>query len=194
MSRIPPSFDEPNVAMPLCAPMWYAVRTNTRCEQRAVASIRDALRPRNEWGDLAVWLPVETYFAMHARKQEMRTRPLLIGYVFLCIREEDMHVVRLCDGVRDFVRGPGGMPSRLVLSEVLKLRKREEAGEFDSTRQEDFGGLFVPDEKVKVAVGAYADWPGRVVKMTSAEKVKVILSMFGKEHEKEFRVTDLKAA
>lgn len=194
MTMIPPSLDDFDLPAPLDAPRWYGVLTNPRCEKRAAMSILDALRPRDIWRDLAVWMPVETYFAMHARKKETKTRPLLVGYVFVCIRDEHMHVIRGCDGVRDFVRGPGGLPAPVIVRELSKLREREEQGEFDATRAEDFGGLFKEGEEVKVAVGKYADVSGRVVKMTSAEKVKIVLQMFGREHEREFKVTELKAA
>lgn len=175
-------------------PKWYGVITNPRCEKRAALSIMDALRPRDLDRELAVYLPVETYFAYHARKQEIRTRPLLVRYVFVFIRDDDMHIIRECDGVRDFVRNAGGRPAPVIVAELAKLRDREEAGEFDATRAADFGGLFKEGEPVKVAVGKWADVPGRVVKMTSAEKVKIVLSMFGREHVKEFRVTELRAA
>jgi transcription antitermination factor NusG len=191
---IPPSFDEPDIDMPTEVPKWFAVRANPRSEKRAALSIMEALKPRDRWNDLAVYLPVETYFALHARKKEIRTRPLLAGYVFLCIREADMHIVRLCDGVADFVRGPGGFPSPIHFPELIVLRKREEAGEWDATRAADFGGLYKEGDPVKVAVGKYADFSGNVVKMTAADKAKVVLSLFGRTFEREFKVTELKAA
>lgn len=150
---IPPSFDEVDVDLPTEAAKWYGVLTNPRCEKRAELSIMDALRPRNRWGDLSVYLPVERYFAYHARKKEERARPLLVGYVFVCIRPEDMHTIRQCDGVRDFVRSPGGFPAPVVVRELYKLKEREEQGEFDATRAEDFGGLFKPGDPVEVALG-----------------------------------------
>ena len=194
MVRIPPELDEVDVAMPVDVARWYGVTTNPRCEKRAELSILDALRPRDRWGDMAVYMPVETYFARHARKVETKTRPLLVGYVFVCIRPDDMHVIRLCDGVRDFVRGPGGWPAPVILSELVKLRARVDAGEFDATRADDFGGTFKEGDPVEVSLGKFTGWPGRVVRMTSAEKVKVILSMFGKEHEKELPISELRAA
>jgi len=173
---------------------WYGVVTNPRCEKRAALSIMDALRPIDVERELSVYLPVETYFARHARKTEIRTRPLLVSYVFVFIRHEHMHLIRLCDGVRDFVRNPGGFPAPVIASELYKLRDREEGGEFDATRADDFGGLFKEGDPVEVSLGKFTGWPGRVVRMTSAEKVKVILSMFGKEHEKELPISELRAA
>lgn len=191
---IPPSLDETDAAMPAEAPRWYGLITNPRCEKRAALSVMDALRPRDTWRDLAVYLPVETYWARHARKVESRTRPLLLRYVFVCIREHDMHVMRQCDGVADFVRGPGGFPCLVNVGELSKLRDREQGGEFDETRDTQFPETFAPGEKVRVAVGPYADWPGRVLRMTGQEKVKVLLSMFGRDHERELKVSQLKAA
>jgi hypothetical protein len=72
--------------------------------------------------------------------------------------------------------------------EVNRCRDAEEAGDYDATRTEDFGGEFKPDDAVKVAFGKWADWPGKVLKMTGPQRVKVLLSMFGKEHEKELDV------
>lgn len=173
---------------------WYGVISNPRCEKRAALSIMDTLRPIDVERERAVYLPVETYFAYHARKREIKTRPLLMRYVFVFIRPEDMYLIRLCDGVQDFVRGPGGFPAPVIASELHKLRTREEDGEFDATRADDFGGLYKEGDAVEVALGKFTGWPGRVVKMTGAEKVKVVLSMFGKEHEKELPITELRAA
>ena len=194
MALIPCGLDEVDADMPLEAAKWYGVLVNPRCEKRAALSIMDALRPRDRWLDLSTYLPVETYFARHARKLEVRTRALLVGYVFVCIRPDDMHVVRHCDGVRDFVRGPGGYPAPVVVRNLYDLREREEAGEFDATRAEDFGGPFKGGEAVEVKLGKFTGWPGRVVKMTGAQKVKGVLSMFGREHEKELDVAVLRAA
>jgi transcription antitermination factor NusG len=189
-----PSLDEADAFLPLKAPKWYGVTTNPRCEKRAALSIMDALKPRDTWRDLAVYLPVETYWARHARKVESRTRPLLLRYVFVYIREDDMHVVKACDGVMDWVRGPGGFPCLVNVKELNALRDREEDGEFDGTRSDDFGGEFQPGDQIEVKLGKFTGWPCKVVKMTSAEKVRVVLSMFGKEHEKELRTTELRAA
>jgi transcription antitermination factor NusG len=194
MALIPCSLDEVDADMPLEVAKWYGVLTNQRCEKRAALSVAEALKPRNRWGDLDVYLPLETYFARHARRLVASARPLLVGYVFVCIRPQDMHTVRLCDGVRDFVRGPGGMPTPVVARELYGLREREEKGEFDATKADNFGGEFKADDAVEVKLGKFTGWPGKVVRMTSAQKVRVVLRMFGKEHEKELDVAELRAA
>lgn len=193
MSRIPCSFDEVDADLPMEAAKWYAVITNPRCEKRAEMSIADALRPRNRWGDLAAYLPLETYFAKHARRIVASARPLLVGYVFVCIRPDDMHIVRKCDGVADFVRA-GGHPRPVDIFRLFDIQRREREGEFDYTRGEDFDGEYKPGDEIEVKLGKFTGWPGKVVKMTSAQKAKVVLSMFGKEHEKELDVSELRAA
>lgn len=190
---IPPTFDEADAPTPLEAPRWYAVFTNARCEKRAALSIMDALKVADTHHDLGVYLPVETYWVRHARRREPATRALLPRYVFVCIREEHMHLVRASDGVEDFVRS-GGVPRPVNLYSFSNLQAREQSGEFDSTRSDETEGPFKPDERVEVKLGKFTGWPGKVVKMTGAEKVRVLLSMFGKEHEKELDVSELRAA
>jgi transcription antitermination factor NusG len=170
---------------------WYAVYTGVRGEKKAALSIMDGLRGRGD--DLAVYLPCETKWRRHARKREVVTYPLFTRYLFVFIREEDMYLVRSSEGVEDFVRsGPHPMtvPTRLV----NQFRDMEEAGDFDETRDSPFVETFKAGEAVKVSAGTYADWPGKVLRMTGENRVLVLLSAFGREHEKELRTDQLKAA
>lgn len=193
MSLIPCEMDEANADLPLEAPKWFAVYTNVKCEKRAALSIMDALRPRDRWHDLAVYLPCETYWASHARKEERKTRPLFMRYLFVCIRPADMHTIRACDGVADFVRA-GTMPAVISPIMVDSLRCAEEAGAFDPTREELYAEVFKAGDQIKIAKGNWADWPGTVIRMSAADRVVVLLKAFGREHEKEVAVDQLKAA
>ena len=189
--RIPPSMDEADAFVPLEVPRWYAVMAAVRAEKLAELSIGEALRERDTFGDLGVYLPVETVWVKHAGKKERGSRPLLGRYLFVCIRDEHMHVVRDCRGVEDFVRA-GGKPRPVNLKRLLELRARVGAGEFDYTRE--FDGPFAEGDAIEVKLGKLSGWPGRVVKMTSETRVRVLLSMFGKDHEKELDVSELRAA
>lgn len=189
---IPPELDDPDADRPIEAPRWYAVVTALRQEKRAALAIMEAIRPHDRWHDLSVYLPCERRWVRHAGKKEIATRPLFPRYLFVCVRDEHLHLVRNAHGVDDFIRSGVG-PAAFNPKRLNEIRDAEEAGEFDTTRDE-FEGPFGAGEAVKVAVGKWADWPGTVLKMTGPNRVKVLLSMFGKEHEKELDVGSLKAA
>lgn len=174
-------------------PAWYAVTTHLRAEKRAALAIMDALKDRDIWRDLAVYLPCETRWIRHARKTERVTRPLFPRYLFVCIRDEHVHLVKASDGVLDFVRA-SGRPRQFPPSRLYEIREAEEAGEYDATRAEEFDGPFTAGDAVEVSLGKFTGWPGKVLKMTSESRVKVLLSMFGKEHEKELDIATLRAA
>lgn len=193
---IPPSLDEADVSMPLEAPRWYAVYTQLRQEKRAALAIGDALRDRDPWRDLAVYLPCETRWVRHARKKEIRSSPIFGRHVFVLIREEHMHLVKDADGVVDFLRS-GGKPqvmSRHGVRRLNEIREAEEAGDYDFTRGETFDGPFTEGDRIEVALGKMSGWPGTVLRMTAENRVRVLLSMFGKEHEKELDVNEVRAA
>lgn len=190
---IPPSFDEPNVSAPIEAPRWYAVVTALRAEKRAALAIGDALRDRDIHHDLGVYLPCETRWIRHARKVERATRPLFPRYVFVCIRDEHVHLVKDSDGVQDFVRACG-RPAPFPPARLNEIREAESLGEYDATKGEEFDGPFKNGDTVEVGLGKFTGWPGRVLKMTSETRVRVLLSMFGKDHEKELDVAELRAA
>lgn len=193
---IPPSLDEADASLPLDAPRWYAVVTSLRAEKRAALSVMDALKHRDPYRDLAVYLPCETRWAKHAGKRVRVTKPLFQRYLFVCVRDEHIHLVLASDGVDDFVRS-SSVPmcfGRRVVRELNMIRDLEDEGAFDSTREDDFGGAFKPEDQIEVSLGKFTGWPGRVLRMTAENRVKVLLSMFGKEHEKELDVSEVRAA
>jgi transcription antitermination factor NusG len=173
------------------APRWYAVVSKPRAEKRAALAIMDALKTRDRAQELAVYLPCETCWARHARRKEQVTRPLFMRYLFVFIRDEHMHLVKDSDGVQDFVRS-GGLPSPFPAKRLNQIRDAEEAGEFDRTRT--FDGPFKAGDPVEVKLGKMSGWPGKVLGMSSERRVRVLLSMFGKEHEKELDLDQLRAA
>jgi transcription antitermination factor NusG len=95
--------------------------------------------------------------------------------------------------VQDFVRSCG-RPMPFPPKRLNEIRDAEEAGAFDATRDDDFGGQFRTGDAIEVSLGKFTGWPGKVLKMTGENRVRVLLSMFGKMHEKELDVAELRAA
>jgi len=169
---------------------WYAVYANVRSEKRAEMSLRDA--------GLDSFMPYLTRWARSGRRKYKAQDPLFLRYLFVFVPgergERDFYTVRACEGVERVV-GVEGAPSAIPTSFVHALRQQQLLGDFDQTLERNVPeGPFPPGEEVKVRVGRWADWPGKVVKMTAKGRVKVLLSMFGKEHEHEFEPNELKVA
>lgn len=191
--RIPPGLDEAGGAAPIEAPRWFAVFTQPKAERRAELALTEALRRRDFHGDLAVWLPVETRWARHARRRERVRRPLFTRYLFVRLREADLHVVKGCDGVDDFVRF-GSRPQAVDPGRLEELRRAEAMGVFDLTRRAEAVGPFRAGEAIEVKLGKLSGWPGRVLGMSGEGRVRVLLSMFGKVHVKDLEVREVRAA
>lgn len=167
---------------------WYIVRTATRRENRAEASLIeagfDAYLPRMvrwQWG------------ARSGRKQRVDS-PLFTGYLFVAVHPpERFDLIRASDGVHAILNRDGH-PGAVSAGLVEALRAAEIRGDFDKTRNQPHEGPYRPGEAVAVIKGHYADWPAKVLSMVGEKRVKVLLTAFGGQHEQTLDVGALKAA
>lgn len=149
---------------------WYAVRSATRQESRAMRSLVEQGRP--------VFLPCETRMRRLGGSLEAVSRPLFAGYLFVLCDECDFPDVLEADGVHQFLRYGSGddlKPFPFPASEILKLQISERAGEFDYTRAERISYRPRRGDRVKVTAGPWQTFCGQVIQAPSAKRAKVKL-------------------
>ncbi|KQT52258.1 MULTISPECIES: transcription termination/antitermination protein NusG [unclassified Aureimonas] len=164
---------------------WFVVRTNPNCEDRAVASIREA--------GFEAYKPERRKEYQHNRSKRWieRTFPLFVGYVFLGLpagRPHQFGRIRLCDGVkmilgsnpRDPRSRPIAVPSRLI-AELLEMQA---AGQFDDMRAPIAAPHdFVEGEVVTLVTGALAKLQLTVADPAGREQIIVLGEMFASVRE-----------
>ena len=166
---------------------WYVVHTYSGYENKVAASIEKAVE-NLKFHDLilGVNVPMETVIEVKDNTRKEVERKVYPGYVFvkMVMTDESWHVVRNTRGVTGFV-GPGSTPIPLTEQEIetMGVEKHEIIVEY---------GV---GDSVKVLDGPLSDFIG-VVEELSVEKnrVKVIVSMFGRETPVELELDQVEPA
>jgi transcriptional antiterminator RfaH len=152
---------------------WYVVHTQPSKELLAVANLRRQ--------GFTTFLPQVSRTIRHARKVSEVLRPLFLRYVFvsLNVATDRWRAVRSTLGVSALImegERPKPVPRGLVEGFIAAV---DGTGGFDFSRQLVVGG------QVRFLKGPFADRLGRIVEMSDAERVHVLLEMLGTEREVE---------
>ena len=164
---------------------WYVVHTYSGYEAKVAATILSTVENR-KLQDLIfeVNIPMEKVTEVKDSKNVEVERKLFPGYVLvkMVMTDESWHVVRNVRGVTGFV-GPGSKPVALSDEEVRQLgvEKRVVTVEY---------GV---GDSVQVIDGALSGFIGTVEEvMPESNKVRVIVSMFGRDTPVELELTQVK--
>ena len=165
---------------------WYVVHTYSGYENK-VASSLEAVIENRKLRDMIqdVKVPVETVVEIKDGKQKEKEHILFPSYVFvkMILTDETWYIVRNTRGVTGFVGASSQKPSPLSEKEV------EAMGVETRTQTIDFA----VGDSVEIADGPLAGFIGEVVEIdTDAMKVKVNVSMFGRETLSELDLLQVK--
>ncbi|ORE89757.1 transcription termination/antitermination NusG family protein [Aurantimonas sp. 22II-16-19i] len=163
---------------------WFAVRTNPRCEDRAIVTLGAR--------GFEAYLPKGRKLIVHHRTKKTieRTFPLLVGYVFLMMPSDPARrhwgLVRECHGVKG-VLGVDGTPKALPFDEVeaLQLAETENRLRFESARRQRASGRhgFKEGDDARIATGPFSGFVGQVVDADSRKAIRLLISVFGGMNE-----------
>lgn len=158
---------------------WFVVQTNPQCEARAEGGLREA--------GLDVYLPRFSRWQKIARpvprgpqKREVQF-PLFSGYLFIGSNKAagpDWKEISETDGVRR-VLGVQGGKERLgdgVLNRVRDI-------EVECRRQFGVGTGIKPGSTVRITTGPFAQFCAQLVAMADDDRVRVLVSIFGRSTE-----------
>jgi transcriptional antiterminator RfaH len=150
---------------------WYVARTKARSERRAGESLRRQ--------GFEVYLPQYAKRRRHARRTDVVGSPLFPGYLFLYmdLSTGRWHSINSTLGVHSLLCH-GRMPAAVPEGVVEELRARETGDGLVPLHS-----LMVLErgERLRIVDGPLNDRVGVYEKMTSGERVVLLLQLLGRE-------------
>lgn len=153
---------------------WYVAHTYSGYENTVKATIEKAVENRN-MGDLIleVNIPMETVTEVTDNGPKTVERKVFPGYVLvkMVMTDETWHLVRNVRGVTGFV-GLGNKPIPLTEAEIASL----------GVEKKEVVVNYAVGDNVRITDGALESFLGVVEEIDlERQKVRVIVSMFGRE-------------
>lgn len=160
------------------AKQWYAIHTYAGYEEK----VSESIRQRADSLDMAdkifeVMVPKEKQIEIKNGKRKIVEKKIFQGYVLVNMRmsEDAWYIVRNTPGVTGFV-GSGTTPSPVSDDEMDKIKRR--MGVQDPKHKINFA----PGEVVSIIDGPFKGFDGTISEIdTQKGKIKVLVSMFGRE-------------
>lgn len=168
---------------------WYAIHTYSGYED----AVCDALKQRIDSMNMEdyifdVFVPKEKQVVIKNGEKKIVEKKLFPGYVLVCmiVTDNSWYIVRNTPNVTGFV-GTGNTPVPVSLEEfdVIKQRTAEEEPKFKIT--------FEIGENVAVIDGPFKDYEGTIDHIDyDRGKIKVLISVFGRDTPMELDFTQVK--
>jgi len=157
---------------------WYAIHTYAGYENAVARNLKQRIESLGmEDKIFSVTVPTEKKIKVKAGKRVEEEEKIYPGYVLveMIVTEDSWYVVRNTPRVTGFV-GSGVNPVPLDPKEVETLFSRMSSSQTVHTIDLASGDL------VKVSDGPFKDFEGKVAEVdTERGKIKVLVSMFGRE-------------
>lgn len=157
---------------------WYAIHTYAGYENAVARNLKQRIESLGmEDRIFAVIVPVEKKIKIKAGKRVEEEEKIYPGYVLvdMIVTDDSWYVVRNTPRVTGFV-GAGVVPVPLDKKEVETLFARMNATETKHAID------LVVDDIVKIVDGPFKDFEGKVGEVDDSRgKIKVLVSMFGRE-------------
>ena len=157
---------------------WYAIHTYSGYEEAVARSLKQRIESMGmEDRIFNVLVPTEKKIKIKGGKRQIVEEKIYPGYVLveMTVTDDSWYVVRNTPRVTGFI-GAGTVPTSISPEEIKTLQKRM--------------GVEEPKYKIEVAVGdavkitdgPFKDFDGKISEIDEARgKVKVLVSMFGRE-------------
>ena len=155
-------------------PRWYVVHTYSGYENKVKTDLEKMIKNRelqDYFFDIIV--PMEEQIEIKDGKTKTNVKKVFPGYVLvkMIVTEQTWYIVRNTRGVTGFV-GSGTDPIPLTDSEIRKMG-------FDI---QSFNINYEVNDQIRVITGPFENFTGTVISINKEKhKVKVMISMFGRE-------------
>lgn len=157
---------------------WYVIHTYSGYEERVKKNLEQRVKFMDSGDEvLEVVIPTEEEVEIRGGQRRNVAKKILPGYILVQMKmsDESWNIVRNTPGVTGFV-GSGGKPVPLLEEEVEQILQQMRA----ETPKVKVG--FRQGQSVRVIDGPFTDFVGIVDEIgTDKGKVKVLLSLFGRE-------------
>lgn len=155
-------------------PRWYVVHTYSGYENKVKTDLEKTIKNRElEDFFFNIVVPMEEQVEIKDGKRKTNLKKVFPGYVLvkMIVTEESWYTVRNVRGVTGFV-GSGGEPTPLTAEEIRAM----------GFEQANISVDYEVGESVRVMAGPLENFIGTVEEINREKnKVKVIVSMFGRE-------------
>ena len=169
---------------------WYAIHTYSGYEENVSDSLkRRILTMSMQEKIFNVMVPTEKKIKIKNGKRKLVEEKIFPGYVLveMNVTDDSWYVVRNTPNVTGFI-GAGTTPTPLSDKEVEGLLKR-----MASTDEASFSIDVQVGMPIKIGDGPFKGFEGKVIDIDGARgKVKVLVSMFGRETPLELDFTQIK--
>ena len=163
---------------------WYVVHTYSGYENKVKANLDKIIENRGLQDQiLEVIVPMEEQIEIKDGKRKTSLKKVFPGYVLvkMYMNDDTWYVVRNVRGVTGFV-GPGAKPEPLTDQEIMSMGIEEIEIVVD----------FEVGDNIKVTSGPLKDFIGVVEEINMEKhKVRVLVSMFGRETPAELEFTQI---
>jgi transcriptional antiterminator NusG len=157
---------------------WYAIHTYAGYENAVARNLRQRIDSLNMQDKIfSVLVPTETKIKVKGGKRVEEEEKVYPGYILvdMIVTDETWFMVRNTPRVTGFV-GSGVHPVPLTQKEIDQL-----LGRMDNAEVKHEINLSI-DDAVKISDGPFKDLEGKVSEVDDSRgKVKVLVSMFGRE-------------
>jgi len=157
---------------------WYVIHTYSGYEE----NVAQSLHQRTESMDMEdkifnILIPIEKKIKIKNGKRKTVEEKIFPGYVLveMVVTDDSWYVVRNTPNVTGFI-GTGTVPTPISDNEVKELQKRM------GVEEPKFTIDITVNSPVKIVDGPFKNLEGKVTQVDEAKgKIKVLVSMFGRE-------------
>ena len=165
--------------------LWYAIHTYSGYENKVKVNLEKMVENNPHLQDyiIDIVVPMEEQIEIKDGKKKATLKKVFPGYVLIkmIINDESWYVVRNTRGVTGFV-GPGSKPVSLSEDEIRAMGVEQ----FETVVDYEIG------DSVRVIDGPLESFIGSVEEISAdKKKVRVLVSMFGRETPVELEVTQI---
>ncbi|MFC1939967.1 transcription termination/antitermination protein NusG [Chloroflexota bacterium] len=157
---------------------WFVIHTYSGHEERVKKNLEQRMKLMDSEDNISqIVIPTEDEIEVRSGQRRTISKKTLPGYVLveMTMNDQSWNIVRNTPGVTGFV-GSGSKPTPLKEEEIGQILKRMT----EETPTVKVG--FKPGQSVRVTDGPFTDFVGTVDEISTGKgKVKVLLSLFGRE-------------
>ena len=155
-------------------PRWYVVHTYSGYENKVKTDLEKTIKNRElEEFFFDIIVPMEEQIEIKDGQRKTNLKKVFPGYVLIkmIVTEKTWYIVRNTRGVTGFV-GSGTDPIPLTDEEIRKMGFEQMTVNVD----------YAVNDSVRIMNGPFTDYTGTVTEINKEKhKVKVLISMFGRE-------------
>ena len=167
---------------------WFVIHTYSGYENKVKANLEKRVASMNMQDKIfRILVPMEDEIEIKDGKRRVSQKKIFPGYVLveMILTDDSWYVVRNTPGVTSFV-GSGNKPIPLQQSEVQAIMRQMGLEEAHPRIDLDIG------ESVRVIAGPFENFIGTVEEIyPEKSKLKVLVSMFGRETPAELDFTQV---